>query len=140
MWMTMHHSLSKGDILYHEPYGGYFPSDQTKLLKLWDEMDIPHEEKKQIYGPIIPFIGFDIDPNQMTISVADDKRTALLVWICVFMEVGKRRPLHDFLSIAGHINWSLTVYPLLHLCLSALYAKTAGKTQMLAPIQVNTAG
>ena len=42
-----------GDVLYYEPYRRYFPTNQTKLLLLWDDLNIPHAEKKQIYGPII---------------------------------------------------------------------------------------
>ena len=37
--------------------------DQTKLLQLWDKLDIPHAKKKQIYGPVIHYVGFDDDPH-----------------------------------------------------------------------------
>ena len=59
-----------GDVKYYEPYGRYFPSDQTKLLELWDEIGLPHVERKQIYGPTVTFIGFETDPNTMTISTS----------------------------------------------------------------------
>ena len=128
-----------GDVLYYEPYGRYFPTDQTRLLLLWDELAIPHEEQKQIYGPIVPFIGFDIDPNAMTISISDERKAILLDRVTQFAQAGKRHTLKEFLSIAGHINWYLMVFPLLHPCLSAVYAKTAGKTHTMAPIRVNNA-
>jgi hypothetical protein len=67
-----------GSVLYYAPYRRYFPSNQAKLLLLWDELNVPHEEKKQIYGPIVPIVGFDIDPNRMTISISDQCRTVLL--------------------------------------------------------------
>jgi hypothetical protein len=73
----------------------------------------------------------------MTVSVGGDKKSVLLTCIAEFAQAGKQRPLRDFLSIAGHINWYLTVYPLLCPYLSGIYAKTAGKTQMMAPIRVN---
>jgi hypothetical protein len=73
----------------------------------------------------------------MTVSISDKRRATLLARITDFAQAGRRRSLKDFLSIAGHINWYLTVFPLLHPCLSALYAKTAGKTQMLGLIRVN---
>ena len=41
------------NILYYEPYHHYFPTIQTRLLLFWDELNIPHAEKKQIYGPIV---------------------------------------------------------------------------------------
>ena len=50
---------------------------------------------------------------------------------------GKRRSLNDFQSIAGHINWSLAVFPLLNPSLSAVYAKMANKTRPMASIRVN---
>jgi hypothetical protein len=128
-----------GDVLYYPPYGRYYPSEQTRLLLLWDELDIPHEEKKQLYGPVVPFIGFDVDPNAMTISISDERKAILLARVTDFAQAGKRRTLKEFLSIAGHINWYLTVFPLLRPCLSGIYAKTAGKTQMMTPIRVNNA-
>jgi hypothetical protein len=128
-----------GDVLYYPPYKHYFPTEQTRLLLLWDELGIPHEEKKQIYGPVVPFIGFDVDPNAMTVSISDERKAILLARVTDFAQAGKRHTLKEFLAIAGHINWYLTVFPLLRPCLSALYAKTAGKTQMMAPVRVNNA-
>jgi hypothetical protein len=49
-----------GNVLYYEPYHQYFPTKQMKLLLLWDELSILHAEKKQIYGPVVPFVGLDI--------------------------------------------------------------------------------
>ena len=60
------------DVIYYPRYDSYYPSDQTKLLLLWDELNIPHAKKKQIYGPIIPYVGFNVNPNAMTISLSDD--------------------------------------------------------------------
>jgi hypothetical protein len=128
-----------GDVLYYDPYKRYYPTEQTKLLLLWDELNIPHEERKQIYGPVVPFIGFDVDPNAMTISISTDRIMELVQRIRDFARAGKRRSLKDFESIAGYINWSLAVFPLLKPCLSALYAKIVGKTQQMAPVHVNTA-
>ena len=128
-----------GDVKYYPKYRRYFPTDQTKLLELWDELGLPHEEKKQIYGPIIPFIGFDVDPNAMTVSINDERKHDLLDKVRDFAKSGKRRSLKDFQSIAGHINWSLAVFPLLKPGLSAVYAKMANKTKTMASIRVNNA-
>jgi hypothetical protein len=128
-----------GDIKYYSPYGRYFPSDQTELLKLWDEIGLPHVEKKQIYGPTVTFIGFDVDPNAMTISISHNRKQALLDQVVDFAQPGKRRMLKDFQSIAGRINWSLAVFPLLKPCLSAVYAKMAGKSRPLGSIRINNA-
>jgi hypothetical protein len=128
-----------GDVKYYPRYKRYFPTDQTKLLELWDELGLPHKEKKQIYGPIIPFIGFDIDPNAMTVSISSERRHDLLDKVRDFAKSGKRRSLKDFQSIAGHVNWSLAVFPLLKPALSAIYAKMANNTQLMASVRINNA-
>jgi hypothetical protein len=127
------------DTKYYRPYNKYFPTDQTKLLELWDEIGLPHEEWKQIYGPIIPFIGFDVDPNAMTVSLSDERKQSLISEVLAFAKPGKRQTLKEFQSVAGRVNWSLAVFPLLKPCLSSVYAKMAGKSHLLAPIRVNNA-
>jgi hypothetical protein len=128
-----------GDVKYYPPYGKYFPTDQTKLLELWDQIGLPHEDRKQIYGPVVPFIGFDVDPNRMSISINNERRQALIQQITEFAKPGKRQTLKEFQSIAGRVNWSLAVFPLLKPGLSAVYAKMAGKTRLHGPIRVNNA-
>ena len=46
-----------GDVAYYPPYGMYYPTAQMKLLKLWDKLNIPHTKKKQVYRPVIPYVG-----------------------------------------------------------------------------------
>ncbi|SJK99655.1 uncharacterized protein ARMOST_02963 [Armillaria ostoyae] len=54
---------------WYSPYHKLLPTKQTSLLKLFDELSVPHEEEKQLYGDILTIIGFDIDPNAMTITM-----------------------------------------------------------------------
>jgi hypothetical protein len=42
---------------------------QTQLLTLFDDVGIPHEERKQVFGSPLQIIGFDVDPNSMTITM-----------------------------------------------------------------------
>jgi hypothetical protein len=56
----------KDDLLLYKPYHMSFPCHQTLLLQLWDDLSIPHKRDKQIFGPIIPVISIDVDPNAMT--------------------------------------------------------------------------
>jgi hypothetical protein len=128
-----------GDVKYYPLYQCYFPTNQTKLLQLWDEIGLPHDQRKQIYGLVIPFIGFDVDPNAMTFSINDERKSDLLQKIRDFAKSGKCRSLKDFQSLAGHVNWSLAVFPLLKPRLSAVYEKMAGKTQAMASICINNA-
>ena len=117
----------------------YYPIDQMKLFQLWDKLNIPHAKKKQIYGPVIPYVGFNVDPNTMTISLSDDCQTKLIAKVLDFSKVGKCHSLLEFQCLAGHINQSLPMWPLLRPSLSAMYAKIAGETKPLADVHVNKA-
>ena len=126
-----------GDIMYYPPYNSYYPLDQVKLLLLCDKLNIPHVKKKQIYGPIISYVGFNVNPNTMTILLSDNCQSELIAEVHNFSRIGKCCLLLEYQQLAGHINWSLPVWPLLHPCLSAMYAKIAEKTKLFAGIWVN---
>ena len=38
------------NLLWYEPYTCHFPAKQALLLQLWDELGIPHEQSKQVFG------------------------------------------------------------------------------------------
>ena len=50
------------DVKYYPKYKCYFSTDQAKLLETWDELGLPHKEKKQIYGPVIPLLVTKLTP------------------------------------------------------------------------------
>ena len=127
----------KRELELYQPYKKFLPSNLVKLLHLWDAIELPHEEKKQIYGLELPIIGFDVDPNLMRVKMNDDSRLLLIHAILDFAQRGSRRALRDFQRLAGHLNWALNVYPLLRPGLSALYAKTAGKLEAHAQLWIN---
>jgi len=91
----------------------FYPSKQTCLLQLWDDLGIPHDKEKQEFGPVLRIIGFEVDPNAMTVSMDIDARRDLIELIRVFAVTGKKRTLKEFQRIAGHVNWALNVFPLL---------------------------
>ena len=68
----------EGNIIWYEPYQCYYPSKQTRLLKLWDEINLPHDKSKQEYGPVLRIIGFIVDPNLMQVSMDEEDRTRLI--------------------------------------------------------------
>ena len=68
-------------------------------------------------------IGFEVDPNAMTITMTKEARTDLLVALRHFAHPNQRRPLHDFQRLAGWMNWALNANPLLRPGLSMLYNK-----------------
>jgi len=132
----------EGNVVWYEPYRCYYPSKQTKLLQLWDEIGLSHEKSKQEYGPELRVIGFLVNPNLMRISMDDEDRTRLIQHVTVFIAIapgGTRRTLREFQQLAGWINWSFNVFPLLKPALSNVYAKLSGKTDSYAKIYVNKA-
>ena len=126
-------------MVVYEPYNKLMPARQVRLLQLWDYLNILHEERKQVFGSPLTIIGFDVDPNQMTVTMPDQSHDDLISAIRKFAVVGSRRPLRKFQSLAGWINWALNVYPLLRPGLSALYAKIAGKTHARELVWVSVA-
>jgi hypothetical protein len=122
---------------WYAPYGRYYPGKQVRLLELWDELGIPHEERKQQWGTPLTVIGFDVDPNAMTVTMLPESRNDLLVAICAFAKSGQRRPLREFQRLAGWLNWALNAYPLLRPGLSTLYTKMAGKDHPHQPVFVS---
>jgi hypothetical protein len=127
----------KEEMELYPPYRKLLPRNLCKLLRLWDRLGVPHEERKQIFGEELPIIGFDVDPNILRVRMSDQSRMDLIGSIQAFAIQGTRRSLRDFQRLAGHLNWALNVYPSLRPGLSALYAKTAGKLEQRALIWVN---
>ncbi|KIK36363.1 hypothetical protein CY34DRAFT_94562, partial [Suillus luteus UH-Slu-Lm8-n1] len=95
------------DMAYYVKYRKMLPSAMVSLLLLWDELGIPHEERKQIFGSPLPVIGFEVDPNLMKISLKDESKRILVRELRKFAKYGRRRSLRDFEHIAGSLNWAL---------------------------------
>ena len=126
-----------GDLEFYDKYEAFLPSEQVCLLQLWDEINLPHEEQKQISGTSIPIIGFDVDPNEMTVTMSEAKKSELITACTVFTVRGARKTLREFQRLQGWVNWSLNVFPHLRPALCESYQKISGKSQPNAPIRVN---
>jgi hypothetical protein len=130
-----------GNVSYYAKYNKYLPKKQTKLLQLWDELGIPHKEKKQLSGTPLKIIGFDVDANKLTYTMSEIWKKELIVAIRHFTSLsgtkGRRFSLCDFQRLAGWSNWAFNVFPLLKPGLSSLYTKTTGKQKANAKIWVN---
>ncbi|KAJ6611520.1 hypothetical protein B0H10DRAFT_2224036 [Mycena sp. CBHHK59/15] len=116
------------------------PTPQASTLQLWDMINLMHDKPKQVWGFHLPTIGIDIDPNTMRFTMPQEKCAELIAGVQEFCHVprgGRRHPLHAFQRLAGWINWSLNVYPLLMPALSHVYNKMEGKGNSDAPIFVN---
>jgi len=116
------------NVLWYEPYQRLLPTKQVRLLLLWDELRIPHEDVKQVSGSSLTIIGLDVDPNAMTITMPSQPRLDLLAALRTFAHPGQRHSLRDFQKLAGWMNWALNAYPLLRPGLSMLYNKMSGKS------------
>ena len=66
------------NISHYKPYGTNYPSNQFKLLQIWDELSIPHKSCKQVSGSPLMIIGIKIDPNLMTLTLPNDARISLI--------------------------------------------------------------
>ncbi len=126
------------DLDFYEPYDSFYPCKQTKLLRLWDHLGVPHSKPKQLYGLQLVIIGFDVDPNAMTTTMPKDSKADLVLALRHFAS-SNRRNLQEYQQIAGWSNWSFNVFPLLKPGLCNIYAKMQGKTNPFAGIALNNA-
>jgi hypothetical protein len=134
----------EGNVMWYGPYRYqcYYPAKQAKLLKLWDEIGLPHDKVKEEYASVLRIIGFMVDPNLMIVSMDDEYRTRLIQQVSEFIATapgGTRRSLREFQQLAGWINWSFNVFPLLKPALSNVYVKIGGKSKTHAKNFVNKA-
>lgn len=107
----------------YAPYHKLLPVKQTKLLLLFDELGVPHNERKQIYGASLTIISLNVDPNAMMITMPSDARCNLVTTVHSFTNAHQCCTLKDFQCLVGWVNWALNAYPLLHPGLSSLYEK-----------------
>ena len=120
---------------YYAPYRKALPKKQAQLLKLWDELGVPHEEKKQVSGERLEILGFLVDANAMTITLPREKLDGLLSTIRDFCSSASGRQTHRrFLQLAGSMSWALYVFPMLKPGLRALHEKI-GSTSKKGPHQ-----
>jgi hypothetical protein len=108
---------------YYAPYKHDFPEKQTCLLKLWDELGIPHDPAKQLFGSPLTVIRFDVDPNAMSATLPPHKKSELIQHLCQFSGKKFHWSLREFQQLAGWCEWSFNIFPLLKPGLSAVYEK-----------------
>ena len=127
------------NITWYPPYRKFMPSNQVTILKLWDEINLPHKEKKQVYGPTLTVIGIEVDANALTMSMPQDSLRDLINAINEFISSHRKFTLKEWQRLAGWINWSLNVFPLLRPALNNFYAKISGKNAPNRYIRINNA-
>src|SRR5882724_7542868 len=124
---------------YYHPHDTHYPSKQCRLLTLWDDIGLPHEQRKQVFGQCIDIIGFFINPVEMSFTMPSDSKEALIMAIRVFIDTSalRRRPLVEWQHLLGWINWGLNTFPLLKPGLQSSYEKIRGKSNAHASIYLN---
>jgi hypothetical protein len=117
----------EGNTQYYKPYRKHLPANQTRLLKLWDELRIPHDEDKQLSGPSLPILGYEVDANAMTVKVPEEKKAKVIKLLRNCAHEGKFYTLKDLQSVAGSASNILTLYPRLRPGLRGLFDEIAGR-------------
>src|SRR6202522_4168731 len=112
--------------------------------RLWDELGIPHKERKQVHGSPLTIIGIDVDANLMTLTLPQEARNRLLTELKIWASVPPKTSAGGFKlkyweRLAGWFNWALNVYPLLRPALNNVYAKMNGKGHKDQRIHINNA-
>jgi hypothetical protein len=127
------------NLTFYPPYRKFMPSNQVKLLQLWDEINLPHKESKQLFGPTLTIIGIEVNANALSMTMTPNAISELITAINDFTTTKRRFTLCEWQRLAGWINWSLNVFPLLRPALNNFYAKISGKSAPNKYIHVNNA-
>ena len=127
------------NVTWYAPYRKFMPTNQVKILQLWDEINLPHKEKKQVYGSVLTIIGIEVDANALTMSMPPDSLQDLIAAMTDFISSHRKFSLKEWQRLAGWINWSLNVFPLLRPALNNFYAKISGKSAPDRYVRINNA-
>ena len=131
-------------MLFYEPYKQFLPTNQTKLLLLWDELGIPHKPHKQVFGSPLIIIGIKVNPNCMTLMLPLSAKEHLLnklkFWVAKPPKtLSGSFKLKYWQRMTGWFNWALNIYPLLCPALNNMYAKMGGKQNREQQVYINNA-
>lgn len=147
LWMYMDDSFGideERNMLWYHHYGKNMPTNQVKLLSLWNELGIPHEWSKQIFGNKLTAIGIEVNTNSLTLMLPSQGQQDLLEELCNFTawsekKKGTSQTLQRWQQLTGWLNWSFNVFPMIRPALNSLYPKIARKDKPHMTIWVNNA-
>ena len=118
-----------GKMKFYSPYNHWFPTQQTCLLELWDELGIPHKLKKQIFGSELEVLGIEVNADSLTFTLPKESKDRLSEELLAWSNKGVRKKVKEWQQIAGWLNWTFNVFPLLRPSLNGVYDKLKGKEQ-----------
>ena len=100
------------NVSYYAPYHKFMPTRQAQLLRMWDDLGIPHDKAKQLSGFLLPIIGFQCDADTMSVTMPPESLVKLDQALDSFCS--HKWPLwtiKECQRLAGHVNWALNVAP-----------------------------
>jgi len=83
---------------------------------LWDDIGLPHEKQKQVFGHNLDIIGFHVKkPHAMSFTMPSNSKSDLILAIRTFADSSTvcHHPLVEWQHLLGWINWGLNIFPLL---------------------------
>ncbi|KIJ32237.1 hypothetical protein M422DRAFT_184884, partial [Sphaerobolus stellatus SS14] len=103
VWIVIHIKQIEDLLHYMDDAFSYEMDPQVALLRLWDELGLPHSIKKQEFGPSLVIIGFHIDPACMSMTISHTAREELVSAILQFINSSpsRRRPLYQWQRLLG---------------------------------------
>ena len=101
MWITIHiyscvdlmHYMNNAwsyetdpSLVFYELHNTWYPHKQVKLLRLYDDLGLLHDKKKQVFGMTLKIIGLFVNPTDMTISMSDRSCSDLTMAVRAFID------------------------------------------------------
>jgi hypothetical protein len=132
----------EGNDMWYPKYQKHMPTNQARLLFLWDKLGIPHEPHKQLFMEKLTIIGIEVNANSLSFMLPKHALDDLLHKLQEFTswsttKRGTLQTLRRWQRLAGWMNWSFNVCLMLHPALNNVYPKIAGKDKPLMKIWVN---
>ena len=117
----------KDNMAEYKPYGICLPKKQVDLLTLWDDLEIPHEIKKQEYGQKLDIIGHTVNIQTSRVLMPDKTKSKILEAMSRFSETGERSISYgECQTLVGLIGWAATFLPHSQIVASSLREMMSG--------------
>ncbi|KAK4694583.1 hypothetical protein P7C70_g8708, partial [Phenoliferia sp. Uapishka_3] len=120
------------------------PTDQARTAEVLTSLNVPWELEKAESGASLVITGILVDARKGTASLADEACLELIRKIYAFLTDHGRCPkLRVWRELAGHLNWSLTVFPIIRPLVNPIFAKLSlphgqRKNDRFAPVWHNS--